>query len=78
VTESRDGRSEPGRCRYGTHIEEEKRHRGDRMNRTTSPCRRSTPGDASSRRHSGEEGPSRRVLPTIKLGSYNGSTCLGT
>ena len=78
VTESCDGRSELGRYRYGTHMEEEKRHRGDRMNRGTSPRCRSTPDDASSRRHGGEEGPSRRVLPTIKLGTYNGSTCLGT
>jgi len=78
VTESRDGRSEPGRYRYGTYIEEEKRHSGDRMNRTASPRCRSTSGDASSRRHISEEGPSRRVLPTIKLGTYNGSTCLKT
>jgi len=78
VTESRDGRSEPGRYRYETHMEEEKRHRGDRMNRGKSPRCRSTPDDASSRRHGGEEGPSRRVLPTIKLGTYNGSTCLKT
>ena len=73
-----EARSEPNRDRYVIHMEKLKRHHGDRMNRTTSPRRRSTPVDASPRCRSSEQGFSRRVLPTLKLGTYNGSTCLKT
>jgi len=43
-----------------------------------SPRRCTAPTDHSPRPHDGERGQSRRVLPTLKLGLYNGSTCLKT
>ena len=40
--------------------------------------RRSEPVDESPRRQGGEREQPKRVLPTVKLGTYNGSTCLKT
>ena len=42
------------------------------------PHRSSLPSDASPRRRRGSVDRPSRVLPTLKLGTYNGSTCLRT
>ena len=54
------------------------RRRGGRSAGGALSRRSSVPTDESPRRQGAERGQPRRVLPTLKLGTYSGSSCLKT
>jgi len=69
---------EPGRNTGAVQEEMSERRRGGRSAGGALSRRSSVPTDESPRRQGAERGQPRRVLPTLKLGTYSGSSCLKT